>query len=132
MAEVKLHSENSKVEEESSKYEWVVGADGARGVVRKLLGLTFLGETKAEKFIVGDIKLEGLVNRFVLVIINHLLKGIRRWHIWGISCEYLCQRLVIVFAKKRTSIWNTDTSGLFNFIVGDSKLDKLDEITASD
>ena len=63
--EVKLHkhnTENSTVEEESSKYEWVVGADGARGVVRKLLGLTFLGETKAEQFVVGDMKLEGLAD----------------------------------------------------------------------
>ena len=61
--EVKLHkhdTENSRAEEESSKYEWVVGADGARGTVRKLLGLTFLGETKNEQFIVGDIKVEGL------------------------------------------------------------------------
>ena len=63
--EVKLHkrnSENLEFEEEISKYEWVVGADGARGVVRKLLGLTFLGETNVEKFVIGDIKLEGLTN----------------------------------------------------------------------
>ena len=63
--EVKLHkcnTQNSEVEEESSKYEWVVGADGARGVVRKLLGLTFLGETQVEHFMVGDIKTEGLVD----------------------------------------------------------------------
>jgi 2-polyprenyl-6-methoxyphenol hydroxylase-like FAD-dependent oxidoreductase len=63
--EVKLHkhnTENSEIEEESSTYEWVVGTDGARGVVRKLLGLTFLGETKAEQFVIGDIKAEGLVD----------------------------------------------------------------------
>ena len=63
--EVKLHKRNSETlefEEEISKYEWVVGADGARGVVRKLLGLTFLGETKVEKFLIGDIHLEGLTN----------------------------------------------------------------------
>ena len=63
--EVKIHkrnNENSEVEEESSVYKWVVGADGARGVVRKSLGLTFQGETKNEKFIIGDIKLEGLID----------------------------------------------------------------------
>lgn len=63
--EVKIHkrkAENSDIEEESSTYEWVVGADGARGVVRKSLGLTFQGETKNEKFIIGDIKLEGLID----------------------------------------------------------------------
>ena len=58
----KRNAENSVVEEESSTYEWVVGADGARGVVRKLLGLSFLGETKAERFVVGDMKIEGLIN----------------------------------------------------------------------
>ena len=63
--EVKIHkrnTENSDFEEESSTYKWVVGADGARGVVRKSLGLSFLGETKDEKFVVGDIKVEGLVD----------------------------------------------------------------------
>ena len=58
----KRNTENSGFEEESSTYPWVVGADGARGVVRKSLGLTFLGETKDETFVVGDIKVEGLIN----------------------------------------------------------------------
>ena len=63
--EVKLHkknTQNSEVEEEISKYDWVVGTDGARGPIRKLLGLTFLGETKVEKMIVGDIRVEGLAD----------------------------------------------------------------------
>ena len=63
--QVKIHkqnTENSEFEEESSTYKWVIGADGARGAVRKSLGLTFMGETKGEKFIIGDIKLEGLID----------------------------------------------------------------------
>ena len=63
--EVKIHkrnTENTELEEESSTYKWVVGADGARGVVRKSLGLTFQGETKDEKFVIGDIKVEGLID----------------------------------------------------------------------
>ena len=63
--QVKIHkrsTENSEIEEESSTYGWVVGADGARGVVRKSLGLSFLGETKDEKFVIGDIKAEGLID----------------------------------------------------------------------
>ena len=63
--EVKLHkrnTQNSEVEEEISKYDWVVGTDGARGPIRKLLGLTFLGETKVEKMVVGDIRVEGLAD----------------------------------------------------------------------
>ena len=60
--QVKIHkqnTENSEFEEESSTYKWVIGA---RGAVRKSLGLRFMGETKGEKFIIGDIKLEGLID----------------------------------------------------------------------
>ena len=58
----KRNTDNSEFEEESSTYKWAVGADGARGIVRKLLDLTFQGETKAEKFVIGDIKVEGLID----------------------------------------------------------------------
>lgn len=39
-------------------YKWVVGADGARGTVRRQLGLTFVGETRSENFVIGDIILD--------------------------------------------------------------------------
>ena len=58
----KRNTEDSEPKEESSTYKWVVGADGARGVVRKLLDIPFLGETKDEKYVIGDIKVEGLTN----------------------------------------------------------------------
>ena len=46
---------------EESIVDWMIGTDGARGVVRKQLGLAFLGETRnVENFIVGDIYVEGL------------------------------------------------------------------------
>ena len=35
------------------------------------------------------------------------------------------------YSQKRTSIQNTETPGLFNFIVGGSHLDDIDKITAS-
>jgi len=55
------HSLNStEVQLEEASYEWVIGADGARGAVRKQAGLTFQGETTVENFAVGDIKLDGL------------------------------------------------------------------------
>lgn len=48
-------------ERETARYEWLVGTDGAKGVVRKQLGLSFLGETRTvENFLVGDICVEGL------------------------------------------------------------------------
>lgn len=47
--------------EEVVSFEYMVGTDGARGIVRKQLGLTFLGETrKVENFIVGDIVVKDL------------------------------------------------------------------------
>jgi 2-polyprenyl-6-methoxyphenol hydroxylase-like FAD-dependent oxidoreductase len=100
--EVKLHkhnTENSRVEEESSKYEWVVGADGARGVVRKLLGLTFLGETKNEQFIVGDIKVEGLYDLDVgsplillsLTVYQMTFRDGTCGETWEIFCKCCCR-----------------------------------------
>ncbi|PPQ65695.1 hypothetical protein CVT24_012113 [Panaeolus cyanescens] len=45
---------------ETVKVPWLVGADGAHSVVRKGLGLEFLGETKSEnKILICDIKVEG-------------------------------------------------------------------------
>ncbi|KAG2362728.1 FAD binding domain-containing protein, partial [Suillus spraguei] len=41
--------------------KWVIGADGAKGVVRKQLGLTFLGETRDDtRIVTGDIRLKGV------------------------------------------------------------------------
>jgi hypothetical protein len=145
--EVKLHkhnTDNSRVEEESSKYEWVVGADGARGVVRKLIGLTFLGETKNEQFIVGDIKVEGLDDSdvgcplFFLSLTTYPMAfrdgtcGVT-WEILGKCCfRDRDSDCIEEYSQKRTSIRITEIPGLFNFIVGGSKLEHLDEITASE
>ncbi|KAG2113850.1 FAD binding domain-containing protein [Suillus discolor] len=41
--------------------KWIVGADGAKGVVRKQLGLTFLGETRDDiRLVMGDVRLHGV------------------------------------------------------------------------
>ncbi|KAG2749040.1 hypothetical protein P692DRAFT_20954002 [Suillus brevipes Sb2] len=41
--------------------KWMIGADGAKSIVRKQLGLTFLGETRDDaRLIVGDIRLDGV------------------------------------------------------------------------
>ncbi|KAF8840825.1 hypothetical protein BDN67DRAFT_929567 [Paxillus ammoniavirescens] len=58
-----------KIEERVS-VEWLIGADGARGVVRKRLDVTFLGETRDEStMLVGDFRIKGLDS-------DH-------WHMWG-------------------------------------------------
>ena len=61
--QVKLlrHSlDSTETQLEEGSYDWVIGADGARGAVRKQLNLSFLGETAVEGFAVGDIKVDGL------------------------------------------------------------------------
>ncbi|KAG1809470.1 FAD binding domain-containing protein [Suillus variegatus] len=46
---------------ETFNTKWVIGADGARGIVRKQLGLTFLGETRDDiRMVMGDIRLHGV------------------------------------------------------------------------
>ncbi|KAH7930840.1 hypothetical protein BV22DRAFT_1138378 [Leucogyrophana mollusca] len=45
---------------ETIEASWLIGTDGARGVTRKQLGLTFLGETRKEvRLVTGDIRLKG-------------------------------------------------------------------------
>ncbi|KAH7928575.1 hypothetical protein BV22DRAFT_192143 [Leucogyrophana mollusca] len=45
---------------ETINARWLIGADGARGITRKQLGLTFLGETRDDVLLVmGDIRLVG-------------------------------------------------------------------------
>ncbi|KAJ7152313.1 FAD binding domain-containing protein [Mycena crocata] len=55
---------------EAATYTYVVGTDGARGMVRKALGLSFLGETSnADNLVVGDVMVHGLDSKL--------------WHMWG-------------------------------------------------
>ncbi|KAJ8093956.1 hypothetical protein PM082_009839 [Marasmius tenuissimus] len=45
--------------EETTRFNWIVGADGARSIVRKQAGLTFLGDTyPGTTLVVGDIEVK--------------------------------------------------------------------------
>lgn len=89
---VKRGPEGTELERETRQYQWVVGADGAKGVVRKQLGLKFVGETRAiENFVVGDICVERLNTEY--------------WHMWGDASDVL------------VSLRPTETPGLFNFMI---------------
>ncbi len=60
-ARIKTKTPDDQLHEETSNFDYLIGADGARGVVRKLLGLSFLGETRVvEHLVVGDVTVEGL------------------------------------------------------------------------
>ncbi|KAF8185714.1 FAD binding domain-containing protein [Pholiota molesta] len=89
------------VQEEGS-YEWVIGSDGAKGAVRKELGLHLLGETTAVNFITGDFRVEGLESD--------------RWHMWGDMAETLI------------SLRPTEIPGVFNFIITAPNLEEHTEL----
>ena len=57
---IKVGKPKSDVIVQHATFDWVIGADGACSAVRKQLGLAFLGETREENCIVGDILVEGL------------------------------------------------------------------------
>lgn len=74
--------------EEVASFEYMVGTDGARGVVRKQLGLSFLGETRRiENFVVGDIRVEGLSQSVSIIHSSPFLPRFssqaQYWHMWG-------------------------------------------------
>jgi 2-polyprenyl-6-methoxyphenol hydroxylase-like FAD-dependent oxidoreductase len=72
---------------ESAKFDWLVGADGVHSVVRKQLGLSFVGETKEEDYVlVGDIDVvnESLDRKVSISICftNDLTDRVKFWHYW--------------------------------------------------
>ncbi|KAF8185711.1 FAD binding domain-containing protein [Pholiota molesta] len=87
---------------EEASYDWVIGSDGAKGAVRKELGLKLLGETTPYNFIAGDFRLEGLENDI--------------WHMWGNMTETFI------------SIRPTETPGVFNFFISAPNLEERTEL----
>ncbi|PPQ66556.1 hypothetical protein CVT24_007120 [Panaeolus cyanescens] len=85
-------AETSRVEE---VYEYVIGTDGAKGVVRKQLGLQFLGDNLEIGMAIGDLKIEGLSEEY--------------WHMWGKMEDSLF-----------VGIRATENPGVFNFMLGGS------------
>ncbi|KAK0501643.1 FAD binding domain-containing protein [Armillaria luteobubalina] len=78
---------NGQQFEECFDSQWLIGTEGAHSVVRKTLGLTFLGETRTgDHLIVGDIHIK-----------NRLLDK-DQWHVWGESATKSV--IVIPFESK--------------------------------
>ena len=70
--EIIKHSEGSDaVAVEKTEFSFILGSDGAHSVVRRTLGLDFLGETEeSTNMVIGDIKLTS-GQREVCVIFSH-------------------------------------------------------------
>ncbi|KAJ7066712.1 FAD binding domain-containing protein [Mycena amicta] len=83
---------------ETETFRYVVGTDGARGIVRKALGLSFLGETSnAHNLVVGDVMVHGL---------DHKL-----WHMWG------------QFENNWLSLRPTEVPFMFSFLLSGPEID---------
>ncbi|KAJ7685926.1 FAD binding domain-containing protein [Mycena rosella] len=80
VARIVKTAEDGTQSEETATFDWLVGTDGAHSVVRKQLGLSFLGETRTETiFALGDIKVEeGLDPNF--------------WHMWNVGPKMILMR----------------------------------------
>ncbi|KAJ7083460.1 FAD binding domain-containing protein [Mycena epipterygia] len=82
--------------EETATFEWLVGTDGAHSVVRKGLGLSFLGETRKDKnnaASLGDIFIEeGLDPNF--------------WHMWKADSKMILLRPHNVNSKLFNFMYN--------------------------
>ncbi|KZT69628.1 monooxygenase [Daedalea quercina L-15889] len=76
------------------KCRWLIGADGAKGDIRKQLGLEFNGETRGvdQRFVTGDLEVKNLSNEY--------------WHVWGDPKTIL------------VSLRPTETPGIFHLIMG--------------
>jgi len=113
--------------EEVASFEYMVGTDGARGVVRKQLGLNFLGETrKIENFVVGDIRVEGLSQKASAIIPSRcdiILIFNSSIGTCGETPPVLCWSFVSIFAagphpfQYRVSLRGTEEPTLFNFVI---------------
>ncbi|KII86158.1 hypothetical protein PLICRDRAFT_177744 [Plicaturopsis crispa FD-325 SS-3] len=64
VAQLVKTTEDGKETPETATYNWIVGTDGGHSVVRKQLGLPFIGESLQENFVIGDIRLTGLDHEY--------------------------------------------------------------------
>ncbi|EED83886.1 hypothetical monooxygenase [Postia placenta Mad-698-R] len=98
---------------ESVVSRWLVGTDGARGTVRKQLGLTFLGESLSGKFVFGEI------------VVKNLTRDC--WHCWG-SFGSGISSLLTFRTDTRVVLRPTEDDEIYNFIIsGPVDLDKIYE-----
>ncbi|KAH9474280.1 Flavin-dependent monooxygenase [Psilocybe cubensis] len=96
------HKPDQSVHVEKTSYNWVVGADGARGVVRKQAGMSFVGQTTDLAFVLGDITIK-------TPLTHH-------WHLWGDISNIL------------NILRPTDVAGVWSFMIGGRHFTGSEEI----
>ncbi|KAJ7289168.1 FAD binding domain-containing protein [Mycena rebaudengoi] len=85
---------DGKQSEESTKFGWLIGTDGAHSIVRKQLGLSFLGETKSQgQMALGDIVVEEGVDPNL-------------WHVWSLDSQLMLLRMNGPTSKEGTFMYS--------------------------
>ncbi|KAF7798986.1 hypothetical protein EIP86_010215 [Pleurotus ostreatoroseus] len=86
-AQIVKHSSSSDVPE-TFHASFLVGAEGARSVVRKQLGFTFLGETRpADRILISDMEVKGISDEVSLAMSTFGVRDIYYFHSIGIRGE---------------------------------------------
>ncbi|KAL4243826.1 hypothetical protein ABKN59_011512 [Abortiporus biennis] len=101
---IKRSSDNTETRE-TAHFDFLVGADGARGVTRKQLGLTFLGESTPNHVLIGDVFVKGLSREV--------------WHNFRPS-----EKEMLLFRP-------TETEGLFYVILSSANIEDYPKISAN-
>jgi hypothetical protein len=124
---------------EEESYDWVIGSDGAKGAVRRELGLKLLGETTTYSFITGDFRLEGLESDVSISSFDsstYLIFSIRDGT-YGATWRSLCKIIIpscvsIIINTERSfnriSLRPTEIPGVFNFVIGAPNLEEHTEL----
>jgi 2-polyprenyl-6-methoxyphenol hydroxylase-like FAD-dependent oxidoreductase len=56
---VEAHLRNADGSDETTRYSWLIGCDGAHSTVRHGTGIAFAGQPQGDDWILGDVRLEG-------------------------------------------------------------------------
>jgi 2-polyprenyl-6-methoxyphenol hydroxylase-like FAD-dependent oxidoreductase len=83
---LKRHLDDHNIPEETVHAQYLVGTDGGRSVVRKKLGLTFLGETREDHCMVyGDAHVKGLDDNVCCNLCRMRMSDVydQYWHLFG-------------------------------------------------
>ncbi|EPT00354.1 hypothetical protein FOMPIDRAFT_88313 [Fomitopsis schrenkii] len=88
---------------ETKSYRWVVGADGGKSVVRKQLGLSFEGSSMPERWVMGELQLEGLDEE--------------HWHAWRKAQPRKVSVLLLTRVPTISVLIRAVESGRFFFII---------------
>lgn len=125
-----LRHKNGVEEVEIADFSYIVGADGAHSVVRKGAGLAFVGETRAEHMVIGDIHIpRGIPNNVGVssacpqIILSHDLLVLARMgrRPFGNVCRPFTEILrgIDLFHMYRMSLRpaQKENPDLFNFII---------------